>query len=182
MGARFSARPDRPWGPPSLLYNGYRVFPGGKVRPRRDADPSPTSSVVVKKEYSYTSIPLWAVRPVRSFSACTELQCLYGTSVPLRSFSTKLLCLYGASVSIRSFSAYTELQGLYGVSVRSFSACTELQYRYGASVPVLSFSACTKLRCLYKGALYLFLAYCPYKVNERAVPASMITRLKHERS
>jgi len=28
---RFSACPDRPWGPPSLLYNGYRVFPGGKV-------------------------------------------------------------------------------------------------------------------------------------------------------
>ena len=24
-----SARPDRPWGPPNLLYNGYRVFPGG---------------------------------------------------------------------------------------------------------------------------------------------------------
>jgi len=23
--------PDRPWGSPSLLYNGYRVFPGGKV-------------------------------------------------------------------------------------------------------------------------------------------------------
>ena len=26
-GARFSVRPDRPWGPPSLLYNRYRVFP-----------------------------------------------------------------------------------------------------------------------------------------------------------
>ena len=25
------ARPDRPWGPPSLLYNGYRVFAGGKA-------------------------------------------------------------------------------------------------------------------------------------------------------
>jgi hypothetical protein len=24
-------RPNRPWGPPSLLYNGYRVFPGGKA-------------------------------------------------------------------------------------------------------------------------------------------------------
>ena len=24
-------RRDRPWGPPSLLYNGYRVFPGGKA-------------------------------------------------------------------------------------------------------------------------------------------------------
>jgi len=23
--------PGRPWGPPSLLYNGYRVFPGGKA-------------------------------------------------------------------------------------------------------------------------------------------------------
>jgi len=30
VGERFSARPDPPWGPPSLLYNGYRVFPGGR--------------------------------------------------------------------------------------------------------------------------------------------------------
>jgi hypothetical protein len=30
-GAIFRTRPDRPWGPPSLLYNGYRVFPGGKA-------------------------------------------------------------------------------------------------------------------------------------------------------
>ena len=36
-------------GPPSLLYNGYRVFPGGKERPGRDADPSPASSAVVMK-------------------------------------------------------------------------------------------------------------------------------------
>jgi hypothetical protein len=28
-GSRFSSRPDRSWGPPSLLQNGYRVFPGG---------------------------------------------------------------------------------------------------------------------------------------------------------
>jgi hypothetical protein len=27
----FRTRPDRPWGPPSLLYNGCRVFPGGKA-------------------------------------------------------------------------------------------------------------------------------------------------------
>ena len=30
VGTRFSPRPDRPWGPPSLLYNGYRVFLGGR--------------------------------------------------------------------------------------------------------------------------------------------------------
>ena len=29
-GARFSARPDRPWNPIRLLYNVYRVFPGIK--------------------------------------------------------------------------------------------------------------------------------------------------------
>jgi hypothetical protein len=28
-GKIFRTRPDRPRGPPSLLYNGYRVFPGG---------------------------------------------------------------------------------------------------------------------------------------------------------
>jgi len=37
-------------GPHSPLYNEYRVFPGGKERPRLDADPSPPSSAVVMKE------------------------------------------------------------------------------------------------------------------------------------
>jgi hypothetical protein len=40
-GRDFRACPDRPWGPPSLLYNGYRVFPRGKLRPGRAADHSP---------------------------------------------------------------------------------------------------------------------------------------------
>jgi hypothetical protein len=47
--------PDRPWGPPSLLYNGYRVFPGGKLRLGRAVDHSPPSNAAVKKGYSYTS-------------------------------------------------------------------------------------------------------------------------------
>ena len=47
---RFSARPDRPWGPPSLLYIWYRVFPGGKLRPGRAADHSPPSSAAVMEE------------------------------------------------------------------------------------------------------------------------------------
>jgi len=40
---------DRPWCPPSLLYNEYRVFSGSKDRPGRDADHSPPSSAVVMK-------------------------------------------------------------------------------------------------------------------------------------
>ena len=70
-GEIFRNCPDRPWGPPSLLYNGYRVFPGGKERPGRDADHSPPSSAVVMKGYSYTSIP-----PMGR-TACTDPQCLY---------------------------------------------------------------------------------------------------------
>ena len=51
MGSRcgeiFRTSPDRPRGPPSLLHKGYQVFPGGKVLPGRDADPSPLSSAEV---------------------------------------------------------------------------------------------------------------------------------------
>ena len=66
MGTRFSGRPDRPWGPPSLLYNGYRVFPGGKVwRPGRAADHSPPSCTAGMEEWSYTSThPLGHTGPV----------------------------------------------------------------------------------------------------------------------
>jgi hypothetical protein len=101
-GEIFRTCPDRPWGPPSLLYNGYRVFPGSKERPGRDADPSPPSSAVGHERVElyicspYGScglyrasvtvqgctlpysraiplLPLWTVRPVQSLSACTRV-------------------------------------------------------------------------------------------------------------
>ena len=76
-GEIFRTSPDRPWGPPSLLYNGYRVFPGDKERPGRDADLSPPSSAEAMKEWSYTSTP-----PMGR-TACTEPQCLYkGCTLP----------------------------------------------------------------------------------------------------
>jgi hypothetical protein len=46
-GEIFCTFSDRRWGPPSRLYNGYRVFPGGRKRPGRDADPSTPSSAEV---------------------------------------------------------------------------------------------------------------------------------------
>jgi len=70
-GEIFRTCPDRPWGSPSLLYNRYRVFPGGKERPGRDADPSPLLVPLVMEEYSYTSTP-----PMDR-TACTEPQYLY---------------------------------------------------------------------------------------------------------
>jgi hypothetical protein len=52
-------RPERLWGPLSLLFNAYRLFfsPGVK-RPGREADHSPPSSDEVKNEWSYTTPPI----------------------------------------------------------------------------------------------------------------------------
>ena len=43
-GEIFRTRPDRPWGPPSLLYSGYRVFPRGKAAGAWRWPPTPSSS------------------------------------------------------------------------------------------------------------------------------------------
>jgi len=49
-GDEIFGRPDWPYGPPSLQQNGYRVFPGGKLRPGRAADHSPSSSAAVMEQ------------------------------------------------------------------------------------------------------------------------------------
>jgi hypothetical protein len=49
-GEVFRTCPDRPWGPPSLLYNGYRVpFPGLK-RPGRGVEYPPYLAPKLKKD------------------------------------------------------------------------------------------------------------------------------------
>ena len=73
----FHTCPYWPWGPPSLLYNGYRVFPMGKEGPKRDTKPSPLLVPLVMKEQSYTSTP-----PMGR-TACTEPQCLYNRALYL---------------------------------------------------------------------------------------------------
>jgi hypothetical protein len=40
-GEIFRTRPDWPWGPPSLLYNGYRVISRGKVARTWRVPPAP---------------------------------------------------------------------------------------------------------------------------------------------
>jgi len=47
VGTRFSARPHRLWGPPSLLYNGYRVFPGDRGGRGVGLTPPPQSSAKI---------------------------------------------------------------------------------------------------------------------------------------
>jgi hypothetical protein len=59
-GEIFRSCPDQPWGPPSLLYNGYRVsFPGVKW-PGCGVDHLPSSSARVKER-----VELYLYCPVR---------------------------------------------------------------------------------------------------------------------
>ena len=50
-------RPDRPWHPHSLLYNGYQVSFSGLKRPARDVNHPPHLAPRSKKEQSCTSAP-----------------------------------------------------------------------------------------------------------------------------
>jgi len=57
-GETFRACPDRPWVPPSLLYNGYRIFSVGKERPGRHNDPSPVLVPWSRKSIAIPLLPL----------------------------------------------------------------------------------------------------------------------------
>jgi hypothetical protein len=69
----FRTCPDRPWGPPSLLYDGYRVFP--RVKSGRDVTRTPHPLLVPLswKCRAIPLLPLWAVRPLQSLSDCTRV-------------------------------------------------------------------------------------------------------------
>ena len=84
---------DRPWGPPSLLYNGYCVIPGSKERPGVTLTPHPLLVPSSKKSRAIPLLTLWAVRPVQSFSACTVQLYLYSPYGPYG--------LYRASVPVQ---------------------------------------------------------------------------------
>ena len=153
VGEIFRTCPDRFWGPPSLLYNGYRVFLRGKERPGRDADPSPLLVPLSRKNKAIPNspygpyelyrasvpvqrctlplpiplLPVWAVRPVQSLSACTTVHCNFTyTSTPLW--------------AVRP--------------VQSLSACTTVHCTFTyTSTPPMGRTACTETQCLYNGAL-----------------------------
>ena len=80
-GEIFLTCPDRSWGPPSLLYSGYRDFPGVKSGRGVTLAPHP---LLVPWSWKGRAIPLlslWVVRPVQSLSACTRVHFTFFTFV-----------------------------------------------------------------------------------------------------
>ena len=78
-GDIFRTCSDRPCGPPSLLYNGYRVFPG--VKSGRSVTLT-HHSLLVLWSWKGRAIPLLhlrAVRPVQRLSACTRVHFFFIT-------------------------------------------------------------------------------------------------------
>jgi len=88
-GTIFHTCPDQPWGPPSLLYNGYRVFPGSTERSGRDADPSPPSSTV-----DHERVELYLYSPYGPYS-------LYRASVPVQGCTLPFTLFYHFMVNSR---------------------------------------------------------------------------------
>ena len=99
-------------------------------------------------------LPLWAVRPVQSLSACTVHLYLYSPCGPYSlyraSVSVQYSCtsthLSACTVQLYLYSPY-EPYGLYRASV-------PVQYSY-TSTPPMGRTACTEPQCLYSTAIPL---------------------------
>jgi len=81
----------------AILYSAYKSPSLNPQRPGRDADPSPLLVPWSRKRRDIPLLPLWAVRPVQSLSACTRVHFTFTcTSTPPmgRTACTEPQCLY----------------------------------------------------------------------------------------
>ena len=178
---------------PQCLYNGalyLYVYLYSHYGPYRQY----TASVPVERctvPLPIPLLPLWAVRPVQSLSACTTVHCTFTyTSTPTmgRTASIPLLPLW-AIQPVHSLSACTTvhctlpipLLHLWAVQpVHSLSACTTVQSTFTyTSTPTMGRTVSTQPQCLYNGALYLYLylysPYGAYRLYRTSVPVQRCT-------
>ena len=120
-------RPSRPaLGPTtSLLYNGHRVFPGGKSGRGVLLIPHPLLVAWSRKSRAIPLLPLWAALPEQSLSACTRVHFTftYTSTPPMgRTACTEPQCLYNGALYLYLYSPYGPY-GLYRASVH-VQGCT----------------------------------------------------------
>ena len=130
----FRTCPDRPWGPPSLLYNGYRVFPRGvKSGQVVTLTPHPLLVPWSWKSRAIPLLPLWAVRPVQSLSVCTRVHLTFIRSLPNLLSSLPFILSYVLCHILLHFMAWYEML-----------TCILLRF---VRCPTACFSACTTECC-----------------------------------
>ena len=133
-----------------------------------------------RKSRAIPLLPLWAIQPVQSLSACTRVHFnfIYTSTPPMgRTACTEPQCLYnGAPLTLP-----IPLLPLWAIQpVQSLSACTRVHFNFlYTSTPPMSHTACTEPQCLHKGALYLYLylysSYGPYSLYRVSVPVQGCT-------
>ena len=137
LATGWMVRGSNPGGATSLLYNGYRVFPGVKSGRGVTLTTHPRLVPWSKKSRAIPLLTLWAVRPVQSLSACTVQLYLYSPYGPYG--------LSRASVPVQYSYTSTPRHGPYGL----YRASVPVQYSYTSTPPlwalrpVQSLSACT---------------------------------------
>jgi len=100
-GQIFRPRPDRPWGSPSLLYNGYRVTFPGVERPGRGVDHPTHLGPRSKKEQSYTSTPPLAFVACSRVNLLTSIRnCLFCSHNATLLFGLSPCDVYGVLVGV----------------------------------------------------------------------------------
>ena len=156
MGARFSTPVQTdPGAHPASCTMGTVSLPGAKSGLVVTLIPHPLLVSWSRKSSAIPLLPLWAIRPVQSLSACTRVHCtepqcvykgaLYRASVRVKGCTvqslsactrvhcTEPLCLYKGAL-------YRASVRVQGCTVQSLSACARVH--------------CTEPQCVCKGALY----------------------------
>ena len=142
-GEIFCTSPYRSWDPTSLLYNGYRGFSGVKSGRGVTLTPHPLVVPWSWKGRAIPLLPLCAVRPVQSLSACTRVhftlpQCLYkGALFPYHSTCTRVhftlpQCLYKGALYLTSVP-------VQGCTLPYLSACTRVHFTLHKTQIILTF-------------------------------------------
>ena len=113
-------------------------------------------------------LPLWALRPVQSLSACRVELYLYSPYGPYGLYRASVPVQYSyTSTPPMGLTDCTEPQSLYSTAIPLLPS-VPVQYSY-TSTPPVGRTACTKPQCLYSRAIPLH-PYAPYGLYRASVP------------
>ena len=168
VGARFSAPVQTsPGAHPASWTMGTGSFRGVKSGQGVILTPHPFLVPWSRKSRAIPLLPLWAIQPVQSLSACTVQLYLCSPYGPYGLYRASVPVQYSyTSAPPMGRTACTEPQCLYSTAIPLLPlwAVWPVQYSY-TSTPPMCRTACTEPQSLHKGAFYLFTSHIQNKCN-----------------